>query len=56
MRATEAIKQLEELIKRHGDCHLVKEVEDCSWGVYEMDSIEEIEVVTEHETAYFKFK
>lgn len=54
MRASEAIKKLEDLIAKHGDYYLVKEVENCSWGVYEMDIIEEIEVMPEHETVYFK--
>jgi hypothetical protein len=54
MRASDLIRQLEELMREHGDRFVIYHVEDSS-GTGAV-SVEEIEIEPYYETKYFKLR
>lgn len=47
MRATQFIKQLEEMVRKNGDFYMVYQDEE------DMQAVEKVEVIPYHETKYF---
>lgn len=52
-KASQLIEELQELVREHGDRYMTHEVENSMYG---MEKVEEVEIVSHHETKYFRIK